>query len=122
MVTYEVRILASARYAPLIVKDQNNWDTIVHVQNVGNTPADVQITYYGTGCSCRAWTDTATLAPLGRAYFFATRRTTTSMWLIFMPSGGSGSPSTRIESPAMSMSSPRSSMKKWLWFDVVVSK
>ena len=51
-----------------------------------------------------------------------TSRTTTSMWLMTMPSGGFGTPSTRIESPGMSMSSPCSSMKKWLWFDVLVSK
>jgi len=60
---------ASTLYAPLIVKDQNNWDTILHVQNVGNAPADVQITYYSSGGVGPTWTDTATIPPYGARAF-----------------------------------------------------
>ena len=52
----------------------------------------------------------------------ATRRTTTSMWLMRMPAGGSGRPSTRMLSPGMSSRRPSASTKKWLWLEVFVSK
>ena len=42
--------------------------------------------------------------------------------LINGASGGVGTPSTRMASDGMSCSSPSASMKKWLWFEVLVSK
>jgi hypothetical protein len=60
---------AATLYAPLVIKDLNNWDTIVHVQNVDAIPADVQITYVANGSGARTWTDTATLPPLGKRAF-----------------------------------------------------
>ena len=44
-------------------------------------------------------------------FYFGTRRTTTSMCEILRSSGGSGSPSTRMVSPGMSISLPSPSMK-----------
>src|SRR4029453_5919948 len=44
--------------------------------------------------------------------YFRTSRTTTSMCEILRWSGGSGSPSTRIELPGMSTSRPSASTKK----------
>src|SRR5262249_23080332 len=60
---------ASTLYAPLVVKDQNNWDTTIHVQNAGSAPADVQITYYPTGGVGRTWTDSASIPPSGSRAF-----------------------------------------------------
>jgi hypothetical protein len=56
-------------YAPLVIKDLNSWDTIVHVQNVDGAPAQVEITYYSTTGGTRTWTDTATVPPLGTRSF-----------------------------------------------------
>jgi hypothetical protein len=60
---------AATLYAPLVVKDVNGWDTIVHVQNTGTTPAEVQLTYYPVGGQGRTWTDTAVIPPLGARTF-----------------------------------------------------
>jgi hypothetical protein len=60
---------AATLYAPLVVKEVNGWDTIVHVQNTGTTPAEVQLTYYPLGGLGRAWTDTAVIPPLGARAF-----------------------------------------------------
>jgi hypothetical protein len=60
---------AATLYAPLVIKDLNGWDTIVHVQNVDSAPADVQITYYTTSGGARTWTDTATIPPGGSRAF-----------------------------------------------------
>ncbi len=60
---------ASTLYAPLVIKDLNNWDTTIHVQNVDTVPADVQIVYVANSTGARTWTDTATIAPLGKRAF-----------------------------------------------------
>lgn len=60
---------ASTLYVPLVIKDLNTWDTILHVQNVGSTPAEVRVTYYPTGGAGPTWTDTATIPPLGARAF-----------------------------------------------------
>ena len=60
---------ATTLYAPLVVKDVNGWDTIVHVQNTGPTPAEVQLTYYSAGGVGPTWTDTALIPPLGARTF-----------------------------------------------------
>jgi hypothetical protein len=56
-------------YAPLVIKDLNNWDTIIHVQNVDGTPAQVEITYYSATGGSRTWSDTMTIPPLGSRAF-----------------------------------------------------
>ncbi|HLH23546.1 MAG TPA: hypothetical protein VK066_13575 [Chloroflexota bacterium] len=56
-------------YAPLVIKDLNNWDTIVHVQNVDGAPAQVEIAYYSANGGQHTWTDTATIPPLGSQSF-----------------------------------------------------
>src|SRR5207253_2572308 len=56
-------------YAPLVIKDLNGWDTIVHVQNVDGAPAQVEIAYYSSTGGARTWADTATIPPLGSRAF-----------------------------------------------------
>lgn len=60
---------APVLYAPLVIKDLNNWDTIIHIQNADSMPAEVQIAYFANATGARTWTDTATIPPGGKRTF-----------------------------------------------------
>jgi hypothetical protein len=59
---------AATLFAPMVLKERDGWSTGIQVQNIGASPATVQVVYVGSAGG--RWFDTVELLPFGSATLY----------------------------------------------------